>query len=157
MGGSSSSSATSTTTRDGRVAVDGQSLGISSEGDVSVHIVPDEAFELGELSVHQMAEVAENAGANAVDVVEEMRDLAEFSTSEFGGLANRAIGTIADLAEQTTADSRDSLERVTGTFANALARSQAAERSESAQLGEQFIKIGLPVAALAFVVSAWGK
>lgn len=51
MSSSRGTSSTTTTNRDGRVATDNGSVGVSSEGDVSVKIVADEAFELGETAV----------------------------------------------------------------------------------------------------------
>lgn len=44
------------------------------------------------------------------------------------------------------------LESTTKTFAKALQDTQAAARSESAQLGEQIIKIGIPALALVFLI-----
>lgn len=61
MGGSSSSSASTTTneTRDGRVAGDNGAIGLSvGEGDVGVHIVPDEAFQLGGEAIQEIASLA---------------------------------------------------------------------------------------------------
>lgn len=55
MGGSSSSTNTSTSTinetKDGRVAGDNGAVGVSAEGDVDLQIVPGEAFQLGEAAV----------------------------------------------------------------------------------------------------------
>lgn len=64
MGGSSSSSASSTTneTRDGRVAGDNGAIGLSvGEGDVTVHLTPDEAFQLGGEAIREIADLARSA------------------------------------------------------------------------------------------------
>lgn len=169
MSSSSSSSATSTKTRDGRVAGDNGAIGVSAEGDVSVHIVPDEAFMLAEHSIDGIRDLAESAGEGAIDAIAEMRSLAEGSNQEahesardsiaaFGDMAGDAIDAISGLAESNTRGARDTLSDVTGQFAGALARTQQHARSESTQIAEQLIKIGLPAAALAFAISkVWGK
>lgn len=101
MGSSSSSSnQTQNVSEDSRVAVDGESLGISADGDVQVHVVADEAFELGRLAID---EVSETLG-----------------------------GALQDTQK-------------------ALFRTQDAARTESAQLAEQIIKIGIPAAALVYI------
>lgn len=58
--GSSSRSASNTTTRnkDGRVAADNGAVGVSAEGDVTLNMVPDEAFELSEAALIEMADLA---------------------------------------------------------------------------------------------------
>lgn len=62
MSRSSSSSATSQATADNRVAADNGALGVSvgeiSEGDVTVHVTADEAFELGSEVVREIAGLA---------------------------------------------------------------------------------------------------
>ena len=97
---SRSSNSTVNETEDSRVAVDGESIGISADGDVSVMVVADEAFELGMF----------------------------------------AIETVADTLGETVKDTQ-----------LALRRTQDAARTESAQLAEQIIKIGIPAAALVFI------
>jgi len=115
---SNSSSATSTSTKDGRVGSDNGAIGVSAEGDVSVTVVPDEAFYLGEMAIE-------------------------------------AVGAIA---RETAQGAQDTVEGVTGTFAQALATSQQNGKTESGQIAEMVVKIGLPAAALAFVASqVWGK
>lgn len=57
---SSSSSATTNNTRDGKVNAEGESLGISSEGDVQVHMVSDEAFQLGREAIAEVTDLARN-------------------------------------------------------------------------------------------------
>lgn len=97
---SKSSNATTNTTEDSRVAVDGESLGISADGDVSVHMVADEAFELGKLAIEE----------------------------------------VSDTLGQSLQDTQ-----------KALFKTQDAARTESAQLAEQIIKIGIPAAALVYI------
>jgi hypothetical protein len=88
-------------TTDNRVQADGNSKVISSGGG-DLHIVADEAFELGFV----------------------------------------ALETTATLADG-----------VTKTLANALKSTQLNSRTESAQMGEQIIKLGIPAVALAYVLS----
>lgn len=137
---SSSSSATSTSTRDGRVAGDNGAIGISSEGNVDVRIVADEAFELGELAVHSIAELAENSGNNARETVADV------------------TGVIAGLARQQGDQARETVSDVTSIFAGALADTQQRANSETTQIMEQAVRVGLPVLALAYVAAkVWGK
>lgn len=91
---SKSASNTTTTTEDNRIIADGEGIAVNSDGGaVQVHMVPDEAFDLAELSV------------------------------------------------STTA----------ATFSDALERTQINAQSESKQLAEQVIKIGIPALAVAFI------
>lgn len=92
---SKSKQESATITEDNRIIADGGGIGINADGDVSLHMVPDEAFEL-----------------------------AEFALGE-----------------------------TTRAFSDALVRTQAAARTESAQLAEQIIKIGIPAAALVFLLA----
>ena len=195
---SASSSNSYDIVKDGRVAVDGGGIGISSEGDVMVHMVADEAFMLGEAAletvrdttdgVYSVAEDAIRGGRDmlddsldfARDISVDNRGLAEDFLDNSRQLADDAIYTAAnlssdfmhgsrDLAESTISeisglaelvvdDSRDTLRDITGQFSNALATTQQQSKSESGQIAEQIVKIGLPVAALAFAVSQiWGK
>ncbi|MEJ5217109.1 hypothetical protein WG622_02560 [Cognatishimia sp. D5M38] len=83
MSSSSSSSATSTTNADHRVAADGGSTAVSAGGDVSVHIVPDEAFEMGEAALMEMADLAHgsmNIGLAHSEVVADTLSEALFET-----------------------------------------------------------------------------
>lgn len=91
---SKSSSDTTTNTEDNRIIADGEGIAVNSDGGaVSLHMVPDEAFDLAEL----------------------------------------AVGTTA------------------ATFSDALERTQEHAQSESKQLAEQVIKIGIPALAVAFI------
>lgn len=140
MSSSQSTSATSTTTKDGRVGVDNGAVGVSAEGDVSVHIVPDEAFYLGEAAI-------ESVGAIAGEVVNTAADVAR--NADFRALETNEL--LADFARNTVSE-------VTGTFAKALTTTQQNAKTESGQIAEQVTKIGLPLAALAFVATQiWGK
>lgn len=60
MGGSSSSasSATKNETTDGRVAGDNGAIGVSAQGDVSLHMVPDEAFAMSTEALREIGELA---------------------------------------------------------------------------------------------------
>lgn len=101
MGSSSSSSnQTQNVSEDSRVAVDGGSIGVSADGDVKVHMVADEAFELGRIAIEEVS------------------------------------GTLGQSLKDTQ---------------KALFKTQDAARTESAQLAEQIIKIGIPAAALVYI------
>ena len=101
---SKSSASTSSSTSDNRVATDGESIGISGGGDVSVHMVSDEAFELGELAISQVS---------------------------------------------------DTLGKALKDTQKALFTTQENARTESAQLAEQIIKIGIPAAALVYIAGKY--
>lgn len=103
---SSSSNHTTNNTEDSRVAVSEAAIGISADGDVQVHQVPDEAFELGGM----------------------------------------AIEAVSETLGRSLRDTQD-----------ALFRTQDAARTESAQLAEQVIKIGIPAAAVAYIVGKMVK
>lgn len=132
MGGSSSSSASTTKneTRDGRVAGDNGAIGLSvGEGNVDVHIVSDEAFQLGG------------------DAIREIAEFALFSTR-----------TNADLARFVANTGGRATETAQSALSVALDQTQQRNRSEETQLSEQIIKIGIPAAAIAFAVSQiWGS
>lgn len=115
---SSSSSATTNNTRDARVAGDNGAVGISSEGDVQVHMVADEAFELGGAALAELSDLARS---------------------------------VVDVSGKSTETSSDALRL-------ALQNTQAAGRTETTQIADQLIRIGIPAAALAFAASKiWGK
>ena len=81
---SSSSSATTNQTRDGRVAGDNGAIGISADGgDVTLHMVSDEAWQLGR------------------EALEELGDLARLVTTTGGRATETAQGALA-LALETT-------------------------------------------------------
>ncbi|HEV8035822.1 hypothetical protein [Yoonia sp.] len=118
MSSSSSSRASQYTTVDKRVAVDGQNNVAVSGDTVTIHHVPDEAFELGELALMEM-----------------------------GNTTDAALMAVQSTAQETTREIGD-----------ALFRTLEAEREESARLSEQAIRLGIPVAGLAFAVWAiWGQ
>lgn len=133
--------------KDGRVAVDGEGIGISSEGDVMVHMVADEAFMLGEAALETVRDANDGIYRVTDDFIRGSRDLTEHT-----------IGEVTGLAELIVSDSRDSLKDVTQEFSDALAVTQQNSKTESGQIAEQMVKIGLPVVVLAFAVSQiWGK
>lgn len=102
MSSSSRSTANqSSETVDNRIQADGNSKVVASGGG-DIHIVADEAFELGMV----------------------------------------AIETTAMLADG-----------VTKSLSDALNKTQLNSRSESAQLGDQIVKLGIPALALAYVIS----
>lgn len=99
---SKSNQASSSTTKDNRIVASDKAVAVNSEGgNVQVHVVADEAFELAEMSVDRLA---------------------------------------------------DSFDSTTKIFSQSLRDTQAASRTESAQLSEQIIKIGIPALALVFLV-----
>ena len=94
-----SSQASTTVNEDNRIVADGSGIGINTDGNVTVQVVADEAFELAEMA----------------------------------------------------------LDRTTSAFAEALDKTQQRARTESAQLGEQLIKIGIPAMALIYLVGRISK
>jgi hypothetical protein len=116
MGGRSSSSSASNTTsntEDSRVAGDGNAIGISADGNVSLIQTSEEAWELGA----GIVEVARALATQSLDL-----------TEKTSGLAINQIGT--------------TLERVLES-----------QKSEEGQLSGQLIRLGIPAAALAYIVS----
>lgn len=99
---SKSNQASSSTTKDNRIVASERAVAVNSEGgNVAVHVVADEAFELAEMTVDRLA---------------------------------------------------DSFDSTTKIFSQSLRDTQSASRTESAQLSEQIIKIGIPALALVFLV-----
>jgi phosphotransferase system IIA component len=103
---SKSAQSSSQSTTDARVAGDNGAIGVSAQGDVQVHLVADEAFELGALAIKEVS------------------------------------STLGAALEGTQ---------------KALFKTQDAARTESAQLSEMIIKLGIPAAALVFVASRYLK
>lgn len=138
MSSSKSSSGTNTTNRDGRVAADGGAIGISSEGNVRVNMVADEAFDLGADAidgiVRATGKILDQSGENS----EILSDGLTFALSETADFAHRALDAVTD-----------SNNAVSG----ALVATQQAAKSEAGQIGEQLIKMAVPAAAIAFVVA----
>ena len=99
MSSSNSSSATSTSTIDGKVAADNGALGISAQGDVTVHMVPDEAFQMGVEAIKSMNDLARSTVVNTgqtVDVVAQTLGTALMRTqnankSEAGQLSQQIV------------------------------------------------------------------
>ena len=54
---SKSTNSTENKTEDSRVSADGGSVGVSADGDVTIHQVADEAFELGEFAIETVGDV----------------------------------------------------------------------------------------------------
>ena len=100
MASSNSSSSNTTTTEDNRIIAEDEAIAINSRGDVQVHMVPDEAFDL----------------------------------------ASDALFTVENSTRQ-----------VVDAFGDALESTQAAARSESADLADKIIKIGIPALAVAYL------
>ena len=162
MNPSRSSSATSTATTDARVGADNGAIGVSSQGNVNVQIVPDEAFYLGEAAIEAVAEIADGTTYGALSLSESVsRDAFDFADeANYNALsfADRSGADAYDFATRSIDGARETVSDVTGQFAQALATTQEAARTESAQLAEQIIKIGLPAVALVFAVTQiWGK
>jgi len=80
-----------------------------------------------------------SGGGDVMFVPDEAFDLANFALLENSELSGRALSEVAD------ANSR------------ALKAFTTAQRSESSQLAEQLVKIGLPVAALYFLSKGFFK
>jgi len=138
MGGSSSSSNTASTNHntDGRVASDNGSIGISSQGNVHLNVVADEAFELGENAVRRALESADNIARLG---------------HENGELLSRSL---ADNSELVVGTLNKNTELVGRTLSDALVATQEAGKSEAGQISQQIIKIGIPAAAFAFAVAS---
>ena len=184
MNPSRSSSATSTATTDARVGADNGAIGVSSQGNVNVQIVPDEAFYLGEAAIEAVADIADGTTYGALSLSESVsRDAFDFADgTTYGALslsesvsrdafdfadeanynalsfADRSGADAYDFAARSIDGARKTVSDVTGQFAEALAKTQEISRTESAQIAEQIIKIGLPAVALVFAVTQiWGK
>ncbi|WGT50152.1 hypothetical protein [Thioclava nitratireducens] len=117
---SSSKSAQSTTTQttDNRMISDNGATSINSGGGgVAINYVPDEAFQLAQTALANMA------GAS---------DTAVNATTDF---ANNALSSAVHAIQQSAQDSL------------------AMARTESAQLGDKIVKIGIPAAVIVFLVS----
>ncbi|NVK16708.1 MAG: hypothetical protein HWE35_21255 [Rhodobacteraceae bacterium] len=124
---SSSSNTTNNLTKDMRVATDAGSIGVSSGGNVSVNVVADEAFELGEQALE--------FGSDALD---------------FGF---DAFAEVTGLTRDAMRAQDEHTERVTNTLSTALKTTQQMNKTEEGQLGELIVKIGVPAAALAFIAA----
>ena len=162
MNPSRSSSATSTATTDARVGADNGAIGVSSQGNVNVQIVPDEAFYLGEAAIEAVADIADGTTYGALSLSESVsRDAFDFADqANYNALsfADRSGADAYDFAARSIDGARKTVSDVTGQFAEALAKTQEISRTESAQIAEQIIKIGLPAVALVFAVTQiWGK
>ena len=124
MSRSSSSSASSNTTNtlneDSRVATDNGGIGVSTDGNVSLQITADEAFELGE----NIIQVASDLARQSLDLTERAGAQAFSQTATASANVGRALDTV--------------LEK---------------NRPEDAQLSSELIRIGIPAAAIAFVIS----
>ncbi|MGH1445573.1 MAG: hypothetical protein ACRBBO_05965 [Cognatishimia sp.] len=97
MSSSSSSSATSTSNRDQRVAVDNGGIGVSAEGDVSLHMVPDEAFEMGREALIEMADLA----SGSMDIGLQQSELvADTLTNALVATQTAAKSETAQISEQ---------------------------------------------------------
>lgn len=132
---SSSSNHTTNNSSDRRVAASDRAVGVSAGGNVVVHQVADEAFELGRDALALTEETTEAAfrfGEGTFDTAAE--------------LGERAIKTVSDTLGRSLKDTQE-----------ALFRTQDAARTESAQLAEQVIKIGIPAAAVAYIVGKMVK
>lgn len=70
MSSSRSSTATSQETNDNRVAVESNGFGVSGGGDVTVHMVADEAFELGYAALEEMRDLATSSIASSDNAAE---------------------------------------------------------------------------------------
>ena len=125
MSTSKGTSSTTTTNRDGRVAGDNGAIGVSSEGDVKINVVADEAFELG--------------GAAVEAVVTTMRDV---------------LDAQSDTYDAFIAATSDSNQMVADTLSDALFETQSAGKSEAGQIGEQLVKVAIPAAVIGFVALA---
>ena len=95
MSRSKSSSASSNATTDARVAGDNGAVGVSAQGDVQVNITADEAFELGEITVGKMFDLADAAlsiGEKGQDAVSgALVSTQQASKSEAGQLSEQLV------------------------------------------------------------------
>lgn len=98
---SSSSNQTASTTNDNRVIAEGGGMGVSGGGDVSVHVVADEAFELGELAIA-------SGDASTLAALEFGRDALDKLTGNFDKALSgtQAAYARADESEETLLSSQ---------------------------------------------------
>lgn len=90
--------------------------------------------------------VAINSGGGEVYyVADEAFELAEYAMEAIADTSSRALDHNSEL-------SRYSISTVADTVARSAERSMAMARTESAQIGEQIVKIGIPAAALIFLM-----
>lgn len=87
--------------------------------------------------------ISSKGSANVNIVADEAFELGE---TAINGVINAAAG-IVDAANSQT-------EIVASSLNQALQSTQQAAKSEAGQIGEQFIKVAIPAAALAFVAAA---
>jgi hypothetical protein len=78
--------------------------------------------------------------------------------SEGGAVSVQVVADEAfELAEMSVDRLADSFDSTTKIFSQSLRDTQSAARTESAQLSEQIIKIGIPALALVFLVGKMRK
>jgi hypothetical protein len=125
---SSTQQATTSNTSDERQIADGEGVAINSGGG-DVRFVPDEAFDLAQFAL------AENSYV-ATDALDKVAD------SQANALEKVADGQLFALDEVARANRE------------ALDTAIQAQKSESGQISEQVVKLGIPALALAFIVGA---
>lgn len=81
---------------------------------------------------------------SVVEVPDEAFDLGKLAISENAELSQFAVSTVAEVLGGAVRDTQ-----------GALYRTQQASRTESTQLAEQLIKIGIPAAALVYIVTRY--
>lgn len=113
---SKSAQSSSTTNNDNRMIADNGATSVNSGGgNVSIHYVPDEAFDLANSALAGMA-----------------------------GVSHDAIGANTDFAFKA-------LDQVSSAIQASAENSLAMAKSESAQLGDKIVKIGIPAAVVLFL------
>ncbi len=140
MSSSKSSSATSSTNRDGRVAGDNGAIGVSAEGSVALNVVADEAWELGRDALDAVTlanqKAIDAATHNSNEVVDAMRHTFTEALSVAQQSADKSASVVAD------------------TLSDALYSTQQASKSEAGQIGEQLVKVAIPAAVIGFIALA---
>lgn len=97
--------------------------------------------------------IAVNSRGGAVQVqfvADEAFELAEMSVGEVSETSRKAMDIVAQ-------SSRDTLNKTLNSFTDTIQRTQTAARSETSQLAEQVLKIGVPAAVVIFLVTKMGK
>ena len=95
------------------------------------------------------------AGDNgAIGVSNENGDvMIQLVPDEAFALGLETIRAMQELATNTLTQSGQSVDTVADTVANALTETQQAQRSETTQILSDVVRVGVPVAALAYVAA----
>ena len=121
-----------------------------------------ETFNSDERIITDANGVSINSGGGEVFFVpDEAFSLAKFALSENGEFAQSALKQVAaandDALSTATKANKDALYTSTQANRDALRAVTTSQRTEASQLGEQAIKIVLPIAAIYFISKGYFK